>query len=115
MRSIVYPGLLGFSGAACLPAAASLSRIEGNIVRPEEYRFLSALCWFSLGAGAVGAVWALVLRTSSVRKQMSTLVVSLCFAIVALSVWARVDLLPDHVGVPMSVPGANNRTATNPR
>ena len=42
---------------------------------------------------------------------MSTLVVSFCFAVVAASVWVRVALLPDYIGVPIRVPfkmqGAN--------
>jgi hypothetical protein len=111
MRSLVYPGLLGISGTACLLVVGIVSRFEGNIVSPAECRFLLVLCWFSLGVGAIGAAWALALRIRAARKEMSTLVVSLCFAVVAGSVWARVALLPRYVGVPMTVPfkkqGAN--------
>ena len=111
MRSLVYPELSGLSGAACLLAAALLSRIKGNVVAPEDYRLLSALCWIGLAAGVVGAVWALVLRIRSARKEMSTLVISFCFAVVAASVWVRIVLLPDYIRVPMTLPvnrqGAN--------
>ena len=86
MRSLVYPGLSGLTGAACLIAAAILSHIEGNVVTLEDYRLLSALCWFGLAAGLVGAVWALVLRIRSARKEMSTLVIFFCSAVVAASV-----------------------------
>ncbi len=118
MRSLVYPGLSGLSGAACLLAAAILSRIEGNVVAPQDYRLLSASCWLGLAAGLVGAVWALVLRTRSARKEMSTLVISFCFAVVAASVWVRIALLPNYIGVPLTVPlnrhGANQTLQATP-
>ncbi len=108
---LVYPGFFGLSGAACLLTAVILSRIEGNVVAPENYRLLSALCWFGLTAGLVGAVWALALRISSSRNKMSTLVIWFCFAVLAASVWFRVALLPDYIRAPMTVP--LNRHGTN--
>jgi hypothetical protein len=104
MRSLIYPALAGITGALCLLAAAMLSHIEGNVVAPQDYRLLSALCWFGLGAGIVGALWALGLRMRSARKELLTLVICVCLAVLAASFLVRVMLLPKYIGVPMTVP-----------
>jgi hypothetical protein len=87
------------------------SHFQGDIVSPSDYRFLLVLCWLGTALGAGGAAWALMLRTRSARREISTLVISSCLAVVVLSLWIRTGALPHHIGVPMTLPlrpeGAN--------
>ena len=117
MTSLVYPSLLGLAGAACSVAAAMLSHIEGQTVSPSDYRFLLVLCWLGTALGAGGAAWALIIRTRSARREISTLVIASCLAVVVLSFWIRTGALPHYIGVPMTLPsrheGANKRPPGN--
>ena len=115
MTSLVYPSLVGLAGAASSVAAAMLSHIEGDIVSPSDYHVLLVLCWLGTALSAGGAIWALIVRSRSARREMSTLVVSSCLAVVVLSLWIRASALPHHIGVPMTLPsrheGANKSAA----
>lgn len=103
MNSLVFPSLLGLAGAACAVEAAILSRIEGHTVSPSDYQFLLVLCWLGTALSAGGAGWAIIVRTRSARKEIATLVIASCLAIVVLSFCVRAGALPYYIGVPMTL------------
>lgn len=99
MRIVLYSGLLGVAGAACLAAVHIVARTQGFSTTPGIYQFLTLGCSFSLAVGILGVIGGLFARSRSrsANRNATTLVISLCVGVALLAIWTRVTALPRHI------------------
>jgi hypothetical protein len=97
MKALFCFGLLGLAGVACLATIHLVAYNEGSATTPLTSQLLTSGCWFSLGAGVVGAIGGAVARKRRSPKSFTTLIISLSVGVVMLAIWTRVKALPNYI------------------